>query len=48
MTRVPPALHQRILREFGASWQLIGRQIHDLERERTHQIRDGKLPRWSK
>jgi transposase len=40
---VPPALRQRILRDFER-WQLIGRQIHDLEAERTHQIRDDQTP----
>jgi transposase len=42
-TEVPPALYQRILREFER-WQLIGRQIHDLETERTQQIRDRQTP----
>ena len=46
-TEVPPALHQRILREFER-WQLIGRQIHDLETERTQPVRDRQTPRWSK
>ena len=32
-------LRQRILREFER-WQLVGRQIHDLEAQRTQQIRD--------
>ena len=40
---VPPALRQRILRDFER-WQLIGRQIHDLEAERTRQIRDDQTP----
>jgi transposase len=42
-TSVPPALSQRILREFER-WQLIGRQIHELETERTRQIRDNQTP----
>ena len=40
-TGVPPELSQRILREFER-WQLIGRQIHGLETERTRQIRDNQ------
>jgi len=38
-TGVPDGLRQRILREFER-WQLVGRQIHDLEAQRTQQIRD--------
>ncbi len=38
-TGVPDGLRQRILREFER-WQLVGRQIHDLEAQRTRQIRD--------
>jgi len=38
-TELPSGLRQRILREFER-WQLVGRQIHDLEAERTQQIRD--------
>ena len=39
--RLPPGLHQRLLREFGR-WQLLNRQIDDLERERSAKIRDDK------
>jgi transposase len=42
-TGVPSGLRQRILREFER-WQLVGRQIHDLEAERTQQIRDRQTP----
>ena len=42
-TGVPPALCRRILREFER-WQLIARQIHDLEAERTQQIRNEQTP----
>ena len=35
---VPPGLQQRILREFER-WQIVSRQIHDLELQRTHEIR---------
>jgi transposase len=38
-TGVPSGLRQRLLREFER-WQLVGRQIHDLEDQRTQQIRD--------
>jgi transposase len=38
-TELPGGLRQRILREFER-WRLVGRQIHDLEAERTRQIRD--------
>ena len=37
-TGVPIGLRQRILREFDR-WQLVERQIHDLEIERTKRIR---------
>jgi transposase len=40
---VPPAFHQRILRDFER-WRLVGRQIRDLEAERTRQIRDDQTP----
>ena len=36
---MPDGLRQRLLREFER-WQLVGRQIHDLEAQRTQQIRD--------
>jgi transposase len=42
-TGVPSGLHQRILREFQR-WQLVTRQIHDLEAQRTREIRDPKTP----
>jgi transposase len=40
---VPPALTERILREFER-WQLVSRQIHELETQRTQQIRDHQTP----
>jgi transposase len=40
---VPTGLRQRILREFDR-WQLVGRQIHDLEAQRTREIRDHQTP----
>jgi transposase len=40
---VPPALSQRLLREFQR-WQMVGRQIQELEQERTQQIRQGQTP----
>ena len=42
-TGVPTGLRQRILREFDR-WQLVGRQIHDLEAQRTREIRDHQTP----
>jgi transposase len=42
-TGVPPRLRQRILREFER-WQLVGRQIQDLEAQRTQEIRDAQTP----
>ena len=42
-TGVPRELKQRILREFER-WQLVGRQIHDLEVQRTHEIRAETSP----
>ena len=44
---VPPALRQRILREFER-WQLVGRQIRELEGERTDRIRDDPSPEVEK
>jgi transposase len=38
---VPPALTQRLLREFQR-WEFVGRQIHDLEQERIREIREGQ------
>ena len=40
---VPPALSHRLLREFER-WQLVGLQIHELEQERTRQIRQEQTP----
>ncbi len=45
--KLPPSLHQRLLREF-TRWQLINRQIDDLERERSAKIRDDKTPQLEK
>jgi transposase len=42
-TGVPTGLLQRILREFER-WQLVGRQTHDLEVQRTHEIRADQTP----
>jgi len=44
---VPPALRQRILREFER-WQLVGRQIRELEGERTDRIRHDPSPEVEK
>jgi transposase len=41
-TGVPSGMRGRILREFER--QLVGRQIHDLEDQRTQQIRDRQTP----
>jgi transposase len=41
--RIPPGLHQRLLREFER-WQFVVRQIDELEQERTQKIRDDKTP----
>jgi transposase len=40
---LPASLRQRILREFER-WQLVNLQIHELEKERTQQIRDPMTP----
>jgi transposase len=40
---VPDGLRQRLLREFER-WQLVGRQIHELEARRTERIRDPETP----
>src|SRR6516165_5525447 len=45
--RLPPLLHQRLLREFQR-WQLIDRQIHELEAERMAKIRDDQTPHVEK
>jgi transposase len=42
-TTVPPALKARILREFER-WQLVLRQIRELERERAQKIRTDPSP----
>ncbi len=45
--KLPPLLQQRLLREFQR-WQLIDRQIHELEAERMAKIRDDKTPHVEK
>jgi transposase len=45
--KLPPFLHQRLLREFQR-WQLIDRQIRELEAERMAKIRDDKTPHVEK
>ena len=40
---VPEGLRGRLLREFQR-WRLVGRQIHELEKERTEAIRAGEGP----
>ena len=40
---VPEGLRGRLLREFER-WRLVGRQIHELEKERTAAIRAGEGP----
>jgi transposase len=40
---VPPELQQRLLREL-ARWQLVDRQIKDLENERARRIRTSQDP----
>ena len=45
--KVPPLLHQRLLREFQR-WQLIDRQIRELEAERMAKIRDDRTPHVEK
>ena len=42
-TDVPPALKARILREFER-WELVGRQIGELEAQRRREIRTDKSP----
>jgi transposase len=42
-TGVPSGRRRRLLREFERR-QLVGRQIHDLEDQRTQQIRDPETP----
>jgi len=40
---VPPGLRQRILREFER-WQMVDRQIGELEQQRAEKIRDDRTP----
>jgi len=40
---VPPEMRQRILREF-VRWQLLERQIHELEAKRTADLRNDQTP----
>jgi transposase len=40
---VPPGMREQILREFHR-WQLVERQIHDLELQRIKQLRDDQTP----
>jgi transposase len=42
-TGVPAGMRQRLLCEF-AGWQMVGRQIQELERQRAEQIRKGQTP----
>jgi transposase len=44
---VPPALRERVLREFER-WQLVERQIHDLESKRLEAIRSDQAPEVEK
>jgi len=44
---VPPALRERILREFER-WQLVMRQISELEAERSKRIREDPAPETEK
>jgi transposase len=44
---VPPALRERVLREFER-WQLVERQIHDLESKRLKAIRTDQAPEVEK
>jgi transposase len=45
--KLPPGLHQRLLREFQR-WQLIDRQLRELEAERMARIRDDQTPHVEK
>jgi transposase len=45
--KLPPSLHRRLLREFER-WQLINRQIDELERERSAKIRQQTTPQIEK
>ena len=44
---VPSGLRERILREF-ARWQVVNRQIRDLEQQRVKKIRDNETPHVEK
>ncbi len=46
-TGVPTGICQRLLREF-ARWQLLGRQIDELEKQRAQQIRKDQTPEAEK
>ncbi len=45
--KLPPGLHQRLLREFER-WQLINRQLAELEAQRTAKIRNDQTPQVEK
>jgi transposase len=44
---IPPELRQRLLREF-VRWQLVGRQIRELEAQRRERIADDPSPEMDK
>jgi transposase len=44
---IPPGLRQRIVREFER-WQVVSRQIRELERHRAEKIRDDRTPHVQK
>jgi transposase len=46
-TEVPAGLRQRLLGEFER-WQMVGRQIHELEKERAQRIRKEDTPEVEK
>jgi transposase len=46
-TGVPAGMRLPLLREF-ARWQTVGRQIHELERQRAQEIRKGATPEVEK
>jgi transposase len=45
--KLPPGLHQRLLREFQR-WQLVNRQLAELEAQRTAKIRNDQTPQVEK
>ncbi len=45
--KLPPGLHQRLVREFER-WQLINRQLAELEAQRTAKIRNDQTPQVEK